>query len=98
MMIVHYFYLVSVSAAPFETDTPLVVDADTVLAGSVSSKLFQPVGRGNTQIIQGCGIVQHAQFPQRHLLDVSRKFPRDFPLENQPGFGIFDALDHAEII
>jgi hypothetical protein len=98
MMIVHYFYLVSVSATPFETNPPLFIHPDTVLASPVSGQLFQPVGRWDTQVIQGGGIVQHAQFPQRHLLDVSRKFPRDFPLENQPGFGIFDALDHAEII
>ena len=81
-MIVHYFYLVSIPIAPFKTNTPLVIDADAVLANSGSGQLFQPVGGWGTQVIQGGGIVQYAQFSQRHLLDVSGKFARDSPLEN----------------
>jgi len=62
-MIVHDLYQVSVSGTPFETDPPLGIDANAVQASPVSGKLFQTVGWGNTQVIQGGGIVQHAQFP-----------------------------------
>jgi len=62
-MIVQDLYQVGVSGMPFETDTPPVIDPNAVLASPVSAKLFQMVGWGNAQVLQGGGIVQHAKFP-----------------------------------
>src|SRR5258706_4914126 len=36
---------------PYETDAPLIVDADRMLAFSVCCKCFEPVRRGRAQIV-----------------------------------------------
>src|SRR5258708_6072470 len=48
-MIVGYFHLFGVGSGPDETDAPLVVDADAVLAGAVASQRFEPVAGRKSQ-------------------------------------------------
>jgi hypothetical protein len=72
-MIIYDLYVVGVAIAPGKADAPAVVDPNAVLSASISSQLFQAVGRWDLQIREGMGIVEHAQFPQSDLLDVRRK-------------------------
>jgi hypothetical protein len=58
--------------AEHEAESPLLVDADTVLALAISRKRLEPVARRNTQIFQAhCGI-QLLQFRERAFADVRR--------------------------
>jgi hypothetical protein len=46
-MVIDNLNVICVSACPTETNPPLVVDSDAVLAGSIASKRFQAIaGRG----------------------------------------------------
>src|SRR5260370_3624533 len=69
-VIIRNLHLVSVSAAPHETDTPLVVDADTVLPRTVTFQWMKSVTRRNFQIHQTFGRVQHQELASRRLSNV----------------------------
>ena len=69
-MIVHNLDLISGTFKPFEAYSPLIVDPYTVLPFSASTKLFQVVGRRNTQIVNVLGIVEHTKLTQSNLLDI----------------------------
>jgi hypothetical protein len=43
VVIIHDFHVKSIATAPDKTDTPLIVDANRILAGSTASLCFQPV-------------------------------------------------------
>jgi hypothetical protein len=58
---------------PFEADPPLVVDAYAPLPRPIATEFLQPVRRRNPQIMDRAGIVDHAQLPHRHLLDIQRQ-------------------------
>jgi hypothetical protein len=70
-MIVDDFDLVGVAAAPTKTNSPLVVDADTVLTGSVAVQQFEAIAGRNPQFVERNRRVQYQQFPQGGPLQCS---------------------------
>jgi hypothetical protein len=70
------FDIIGVSILPEKANTPLIIDPNAVLSGSVASKLFQMVCRWNSEVIEYFGVVEHAQFAQGYLLDVIRQSSR----------------------
>jgi hypothetical protein len=67
--------LFGVAVSPNEADTPLIVDPDTVLAGTVSAQRFQAVARKQGQVFQTARGSQLIQFPACNPLYVYE--PRD---------------------
>jgi hypothetical protein len=65
-MVVRDFDLVGVVPSPNETNTILIVDADTVLALPVAMEFSQSVSRRDFQIFQFHGSVNHRQFSLRY--------------------------------
>jgi hypothetical protein len=63
---------VGVSVTPHKTDTPLVVDAYTVLPRAVTFQLMKSVARRHSQIRQTFGRVQHQKLSPRWLLNVHK--------------------------
>ena len=55
--------------SPDETDSPLVVDSDTVLPGTVRLELFQAVTRRNTKFLQPLGGVEVQESAPGRTLD-----------------------------
>lgn len=74
-MIIDNFHIFGSGGCPSETDAPLVVDPDAVLAFAAALQGFEPVCRGSAQIIQHSGIAEHAQLATRHGLDILRQAP-----------------------
>jgi hypothetical protein len=60
-MIITNFNVKSVSVLPAEAYSPLVVYADTVLAFAFSFQLFEPVTRGNAQIVDPLSGIQYQE-------------------------------------
>ena len=87
-----------VTVAPFETDSPLVINSDAVLPHAVAAQLLESICRRDSQVIEVDGIVEHAQFPQSHLLNIRWKFSRPLALINLLGFSIFEGFNHTDII
>lgn len=71
-MIIDDFNIIGVTAFPSKTNTPLVVDADAPLTGSIAAQLFQPVGGRYAQVSKGDCIVDHAKLAQGDLMDIRR--------------------------
>ena len=71
-MVVDNLDVIGVTIAPRKADAPAFIDPDAILSRSISYQLFQAIGRGNLQIIEGMRVIEHAQFPQGDLLDISR--------------------------
>ncbi len=54
-MVIDYFDVRRTPAGPHETDAPLVIDPDRVLAAPVSAESLQVVSRRKPQVLNGRG-------------------------------------------
>jgi hypothetical protein len=68
-VIVHDFDLFGLALIPNKANSPLIVNADAVLSGTVAMQGFQAVRGRYAQIIQGLGRVQHIEFFHRYQLN-----------------------------
>jgi hypothetical protein len=68
-MIVDYLNVEGVIPRPHETDSPLLVDSDAVLALSVTPKQFQPISRNGLQVCEAGRAVNHLKFSHGGLLN-----------------------------
>jgi len=89
--------VVGVSIAPHKTDTPLVVDADTVLPGTVTFQLMKSVTRRYSQIRQTFGRVQHQKLSSRWLSNV-HKLTNILIVEKPLRVEALESLDHMRRI
>jgi len=83
-----------ISLSPNKTDTPLIVDPNTVLAFTFTFQCFKSVGRWNMEIVQAMSIVQHTQFSPCDRLDISWQFARKVACPYLFGLSILEARDH----
>jgi len=58
LMVIDDLHVISVRAAPNETDPPLVIDPDTMLAAPVTFQRFQAIAGWNEQVRKPPGGVQ----------------------------------------
>lgn len=61
LMIVNDFYQIRSHIRPYEADTELVIDSNTVLAFAVSAERFKMITRRAAQERQRVGVVEHLQ-------------------------------------
>jgi hypothetical protein len=54
--------VVGVTIVPRKADAPAVIDPNAVLSRSIPLQLFQPIGRGNLQIIVACALLSMRSF------------------------------------
>jgi len=73
-MVVHNLHVKGVTVAPYEADTPLIVDADTMLACPLTGQRFKTISRWRLQIGEFTGAINQFQFSCCKALDVPRKF------------------------
>ena len=87
-----------VALLPLKTNAPLIVNADTPLTCSGTTGFFQPIGGWNSQIIDGEGIVNHAQFPQGDLLNIKWQLAGRLALKNLLSEVVFEGFYHGFIL
>jgi hypothetical protein len=63
-VVVDDLHLVSLRVVPTKDDSPLLVDADAVVAGPVSSHRLEPVARRGSEIPEFVGSVDRVQLAQ----------------------------------
>jgi len=68
-MIIDDLDLICIAVTPLEADSPLVVDANAVLAGAIPYQLLEVVPWRNAKVFQCLGSVQKQQFPQSGSLE-----------------------------
>ena len=93
-MVIRDLHIEGITLLPHETDSPLVVDADTVLSGSIPFQTLQPVPRWNAQIVQCVGVVQHTEFAPSNGLDASWQRSGMVSLPDLCGFLSLKAFYH----
>jgi hypothetical protein len=93
LVIIDDLDLVSVAIEPFETDTPLVVDPDAVLAGSIG---LQPVPGWKPEVDKTLGVVQHPQFPACHILNIAGQPADGLALPDLFGAPVLEGSDHRK--
>ena len=69
-MIIDNLHVVGIPIPPLEANTPLVVDADAVLACTIVGEFLQAICGWNPEIRQRHSPIQHPQFSQGHLLNI----------------------------
>jgi len=69
-VVTHYLDVFRTCRRPAEADTPLIIDANAVLAGSIAFQRFQSVARWDPQIIQAPCDLQLSEFSSSNRSDV----------------------------
>ena len=93
-MIISDFYVVRVATLPSETNTPLIVDADTVLPRTSPGQFFQVIAWRYSQVSDLNRGIEHPQFAHSASVNSWRQSARSLALENVFGFIIPKASDH----
>lgn len=60
-MVICYFNIKCVTAAPFKTDPPLIINSDAMLTSAVAAELFKSVCRRPMQVIESDGDIHDLQ-------------------------------------
>jgi len=96
-MIVDDFNFMRIASAPLETDAPLTIDADAMLAFVVAFKHFKFVARRNHQVFQSNSRIQQSQFRQGRFLNIAWQLARIFAIPDFFGFTVAKTCDHDAI-
>jgi hypothetical protein len=85
--------MVSVSVAPHETDTPLIINPDAMLAGAITFESLQSVARGRCEVSQLRGNIELPKLALCYTSD--RTIPRHwFPAMKPLGLLRPERPDH----
>jgi hypothetical protein len=95
-MIINNLNIVRIALAPNETNAPLAVDANAVLAFSAAFQRFQPVSRRHNQFAQFRGGMKRKQFPPRGPLNRWRQPAGQFRPKNPLCLRTGKAGDHVQ--
>jgi hypothetical protein len=95
-MIIHDLHVFCMPVTPYEADTPLIIDADTVLPFPISLQGFQSVRRREAQILQTGGGIDRVEFHERSLLNVVGELPHELTLEDLLRISIVKRPDHTQ--
>ncbi|MCP1771378.1 hypothetical protein J2T38_000170 [Neisseria perflava] len=87
----------SMAVLPNKTDTPLVVNANAVLALPIAAERFKAVAGRDAQEIQTCNGVELLQFAQCNPLNIGKALD---PYALKQSLGIFAGKisNHAKIV
>jgi hypothetical protein len=97
-VIIGNFNIESISIPPAETDSPLVVYPDAVLANPIAPKRLQAIPWRNSKGLQIRRRVQHEQFHMAKSLNILGQFPRKTTLKNPLCFFAGKCLYHCKEI
>src|SRR5574337_1326430 len=81
LVVIRNLNVVGVAVAPPKADTPLIVNPDAVLPGTVARQLLEPVAGRDPQVIQRLGCIENEKLPQGGALEISGPSPNDLSAE-----------------
>jgi len=97
-VIVDDFDRISLAVMPCETDPPLLIDPNAVLALSIPLQSFQSVSWRDSQVFQRVRTINEKELSQCQMMEIRGKSLR--PLPGEDGFGNvpLEAPNHVLII
>jgi hypothetical protein len=96
LVIVDDLNLVGIAIPPAKADAPLLVHANTVLAGSIAPELLQSITRRHAEVAELLGRVHRHEFPQHRALEIRRISSNGLASEQSLGIAIGEGMDHRE--
>jgi hypothetical protein len=96
-VIIDYFDFKRIKAHPSEADTPLLIHANTVLAGTVTPQRFQPIAGSGCQVPERCCRMDLVEFSLRHWRN-PLKFTAELASEHPFGLLVAEGPNHTAII
>ncbi len=97
-MVIHDLDVVRPVLVPLETDAPLPVDSNAVLARAPAGEKLQLVAGWNAERVDPRGSVDLQQLPVSGTLDVARQLFRMLAIERLLRLRVLEALDHESIL
>jgi hypothetical protein len=93
-MIINNLNIVRISVLPFETDSPLIVNANAMLSFSVPRQSFKIVSRRGFKVLN-CGTpIQHPELSKCDLLNIVWQLFGKLPMEYLFSFTALEAFNH----
>jgi len=83
-----------IAVPPPKTDPPLIVGANTVLAGAAAFQLLEAIARRDTEIFELLGGVDHSELPEHEPVELGGEAANAFTLEQPLRIAIGEAGDH----
>jgi hypothetical protein len=65
LVVINDLRVIDVAIAPFKTNAPLVVDANTILALTIAEQFFEVISWWYTQILQRFRTIKELKLPPR---------------------------------
>jgi len=93
-MVIDNFDIVGVFTSPAKAETPLIVDADAVLAATVTFEGFQAVAGRKPHDVESVGSIELEEFSSGGALDIGWQVTRGRAGKEPCGLGIGKAFDH----
>jgi hypothetical protein len=97
-MVIDDFHLKDMPAFELEAQTPLVVDADTPLPGTITLQWLKVVRRWLSQVVEYCRAIKLIQPLQSAQHDVLRQTPRLIRNKQPLSFLVGERSDHSPIV
>ena len=94
-MVIDQFHLVGIAVSPNKAQSPLIVDADAVLAFPVARQCLQPIAGRHPKIVQVPRVVEDHELLLRPSLESQRKSGYPAPFRNGSRVLVAEALDHG---
>jgi hypothetical protein len=94
-MVVHDLNLVRIIILPGKADSPLIIDTDAHSSFQAALENFKAIGRWDSQILQGAGVVYHSEFTARYILNIARQATRHFTVPDLFRFFTDETFDHS---
>ena len=97
-MIIHDFDVVRIRILPPKADSPLIVDADTVLPRAIAFQLLKSVAWRDAEVVECLGGIHGNQLPKHHPSQLCGVPPHWLAAEQARGISVGEALDHRDNI
>jgi hypothetical protein len=94
LVVVNDLYIIGVAILPTETNAPLVIDTDTILAAPSTFEFLQSIARRYSQIGQCLSGVQRDELSQHTSEKICRKPPDWLAAEQALRVPIREAFNH----
>jgi hypothetical protein len=95
-VIVDDLHLVGIAILPAKADAPLLVHANTVLAGSIAPELLQSITRRYAEVAELLGRVHRHEFAEHRASEIRRISPDRLAGEQSLGVTVGEGVDHRE--
>jgi hypothetical protein len=95
-MIINNLNIVCILVLPFETDSPLIVNANAVLSFSIPGQSFKLVSRRDSKVLDCRTPIQHPELSKCDLLNIVRQLFGKLAMKYLFSFTTLEAFYHND--